>query len=206
MTPGALAITGALVPALYFGAQALGAPLYPDFSLLRTTASDLGSPASAAPWVVNAGALLGGMAGLAAAFVWARLLPRLGVGRLVTVLLVLALALLGLSSAWAGLYPLPDARHAANPGTPGLLALPILLPLALWRVSGRGLRVYLTLNLLAFAVLCGVFSGALPVQRDGLEGLWQRLLALTVYLPVGVAGVAMGRAPAPSPAAPAQSR
>lgn len=41
------------VPLLYYGVQIVAAPFFPDFSVLSTLASDLGSDRSTRPWVFN---------------------------------------------------------------------------------------------------------------------------------------------------------
>ena len=48
---------GAVVPFLYFGAQALSAPFFPNFSVLTHTASQLGSDLSLRPYILNGGAV-----------------------------------------------------------------------------------------------------------------------------------------------------
>ena len=43
------------VPVLYYGIQVVAAPFYPDFSVVRTIASELGTDRSTHPWVFNGG-------------------------------------------------------------------------------------------------------------------------------------------------------
>ena len=47
---------GVAVPLLYFGAQAIAAPFFPDFNFWAHTASLLGSDLSTRPDVLNGGA------------------------------------------------------------------------------------------------------------------------------------------------------
>ena len=51
----------------------------------------------------------------------------------------------------------------------------------MWRVSGRALRWYLVLNLAAFPVLIVMMN-----TFDGMVGLWQRPMAGTGIVLVGV--------------------
>ena len=177
---------GIALPLVYFGVQALAAPFYPGFSLIGTTASALGSPQSRLPGLLNTGAVLCGLLGLGAAAGYGGALRRLRVGVWPTALLVLALVLGALGNLWAGVFPQPDPRHVRNPFTPGLLLTPPLLLWALWRPAPAALRAGLILALLALGGLAAVLSGALPLERAGQDGLWQRLLAITVFVPVGV--------------------
>lgn len=185
---------GVALPLVYFGVQALAAPFYPGFSLVGTTASDLGSPQSRLPAVLNAGALLCGLLGLGAAAGYAGALRRLRVGIWPTALLVGALVLGALGNLWAGAFPQPDPRHARNPFTPGLLLTPPLLLLALWRPAPAALRWFLILALLALVALAAVLSGTWPVERAGQDGLWQRLLGVVVFVPLGLGAAWLRRA------------
>ena len=189
-THRALLGLGLLVPVLYFGAQVLAVPFYPDFSLLRTTASELGSERSALPVVFNATAVLGGVVTLLAVAGLALALRRTGTHWALVAVFAACVLAVGLSSTWAGVFPLPGPRHAANPFTPGLLLLPLAALAACWRLGGW-LRLYLAVNLACFIALAGVFAGVVPFDRAALEGLLQRLLALTVYVPVGAVSLAL---------------
>lgn len=193
----ALWMAGLLVPTMYFGAQLLAAPFYPGFDVLRTTMSDLGSERSTLPEIANTAALLGGLAtfGTSAMFA-ARLRGRVPVGPLV--LITVALALTGLMKGWAWLHPLPDPLHGSNPFAAASITLPLVLPLATWRILGRGGRVYLLLNLAVYALLFAMFSGLFPGPVQNYPGLMQRLLAATAFVPIGVLGAALARLPPPA--------
>ena len=69
---------GFAVPFLYYGIQAAAAPSFPDFSLVGTTASELGSDRSERPAVFNAGIIVLGTVTLAAAVGFLLALRRLG--------------------------------------------------------------------------------------------------------------------------------
>jgi hypothetical membrane protein len=193
VTRAALAL-GAAVPLLYFGTQLAAAPAHPGYDFVRQAASELGSPASRAPWVFNTGAVLTGLATLAAAYGFLRALPRVGSPAVATVLLVLALVAAGMAGIQAGIFPLPDPRH--NPGWlgMGLFALLPLLALAFLRAPRAGaLRLFLLASALLFLVQFPLRAGIGGFEPRESAGLLQRLLALAVYPPIGVASLFLGR-------------
>lgn len=178
-------------PLLYFGAQLIAAPWYPRYSFATDTASMLGTTASLHPGIFNNGAILVGIAGIlgAAGFflglsnsagIWLRALIAIG---------VLSNGILSLK---AGMFPMPDPRHASWQ----FLLFPILLtPLfmlaATWRIS-TGLRIYL-----AFDVTCLLLMIPMMMRRMAPlwpEGTMQRLFALVAMVPIGVVAlVLMGK-------------
>jgi|SRR5215471_18190410 len=115
----------------------------------------------------------------------------------------LAVLSCGLGSINAGLFPLPDPRHTdswlAICGS-GIFLLPFLLPLALWKVLERPVRIYFVGNIIALVPLVLVLSGL--IQRisiktriempgfqaflNGYQGLLQRVAAVIVFVPIGV--------------------
>ncbi len=182
-----------LIPVLYFGLQAIFAPFYPGYSFWMTTASDLGAANSPVGPLFSACILLLGVVMTVAALtlpdrvralglpLWLACLPALGVfsGALITFS--------------AGIFPQPHPNHAGGALGAGFIALPLLLPLALWRVAPGGLRVYLLVNLVAFAVIALVMSGTLPLADGNLQGLVQKLFALTVFVPPAVVALGLPR-------------
>ena len=202
MTRAAL-VAGVAVPFLYFGAQLLTAPFHPGYDFVRQVASELGAPPSGAPWIFNTGAILTGVATLVAAYGCWRALPRVGAPRITIVLLVAALVATGLAGIQAGSFPLPDPRH--NPGWlgMGLFAMLPLLALAFMRAPrARAFRLYLLASALLFLLQFPLREGVGGFDPAASGGLLQRLLALAVYPPIGVASLfLLRRAPAgPSPA------
>ena len=181
-------LAGAAVPLLYFGTQLIAAPLYPGYDLVRQVASELGSPGSRAPWVFNTGAILTGLATLAAAYGYARALPAVArAPRLIVVLVVIALAAAGLAGIQAGVFALPDPRHNPRWLGAGLFVMPLLLLLAVARMPGAGaLRAYLALSLILLVAQFPLRAGLLGLEERTSMGLFQRLMALAVYLPIGV--------------------
>jgi Protein of unknown function (DUF998) len=125
---------GVAVPFLYYGAQAIAAPFFSGFSIMSSTASELGSDHSTHPSVFNAGAILQGVACLVASVGFFRAFGLLGTHPVLAWLTSLAVATSGLSSLWAGYFPLPDPRHVGHPAfLIAILSLPPLFAVALWR-------------------------------------------------------------------------
>jgi hypothetical protein len=195
---------GIAVPFLYFGVQLAAAPFFPGYSFLSRDASTLGSPGSRLPAVFNTGAICVGIASLLAAWGFLRALRFFGVGRALAWLAALALLSAGIGDINAGLFPLPDPRHAqgvlALCGT-GVFLLPSVLPLAMWKlVRGGRVATYFVGNLVALFALFPIMSGM--VQRIAIsaglniqwyqtflnndQGLLQRIFAFIVFVPIAV--------------------
>jgi hypothetical membrane protein len=178
------------MPLIYFGAQLIAAPFYPGYSFAVDTASMLGTTASRQPWIFNLGAVLTGVAGLAGAIGLFRALRRLTWTAL-ALLVSLTVVANGVLSLKAGMFPMPDPRHASWQFLMfPILATPLLLSIALWR-QGMVLRVYLLCNGVALLFM-------LPLMMHRMtpwfaEGTMQRLFALVIFVPVGVAGYALVR-------------
>ncbi len=180
------------VPILYYGSQLAALPFHPDYDWLRQPASALGSDQSLRPWLFNGGAMLTGLASIAAAYGIASACIALGGWRWAALLAALALLSCGLASLNAGWFALPDPRH--NPGLLGLgtFLLPPVLLLAVWKIRGlAGLRLFLAGAILAVAALAPFMAGWTGVDRSALGGLLQRLLTLPLFLSPGFAGLAL---------------
>jgi hypothetical membrane protein len=209
---------GIAAPVIYFGSQLLAAPFYPGYSFLARDASTLGSEGSTFPAVFNAGSILCGGALLAAGWGFLHALRRRAVPGPVSWLVFLALVAGGTGSVNAGVHPLPDPRHTSGLFAfvgAGLFLVPVLLPVAVWRLPRtRALRIYLILNLLVLLLLAPVMSGLLqrwsmmagvtiPGLQDFLnhdQGLLQRFAAATAFIPIGVSAALLTRLPAQSAA------
>ena len=105
-------IAAVAVPALYFGVQFAAAPFYAGYSFSGQQASDLGTSISMHPWIFNIGVLLAGLMALPGAVGVYVVLCR-GGNRLAALLCGVTLAATGLMAIRAGLFPLPDPRHAS---------------------------------------------------------------------------------------------
>jgi hypothetical membrane protein len=178
------------MPVIYFGTQLVAAPFYPQYSFTLDTASMLGTTNSHHPWIFNLGAMLTGAAGLVGA------LGLFGALRTVTWkalawLVALSVVANGVLSVKAGIFPLPDPRHASWQFLmPAVLATPLLLLVALWR-QGMALRAYLLCNVAALMLMVPLMMHMMaPVFAEGTA---QRLFAVVVFVPVGVAGFALIR-------------
>ena len=146
----------------------------------------LGSDRSNAPMIMNAGAMLTGVATLIAAAGFFRALSQLGTNRVITWLTTLALVSSGLASIWAGTFPLPDPRHNPGPLGIGMFLLPALFLLATWKLDSRAMRIYLIANLLLMVALIPVMSGKAGMDLASYAGLFQRIAASTLMIPVAV--------------------
>lgn len=193
---------GMAIPFLYYGVQALAVPFFPDFSLVGTTASELGSDRSTRPSVFNAGVIVQGVASLIAAAGFLRALARLGAHPVLSWSTSIAVAIAGLSSLWAGYHPLPDPSHGGHPAFLfALLLIPFLLTADLWRGGTRALRAYLVANLLLLLVMVPIMSGTTNLDTHAYRGIFQRVFAFTVFPPIGVAaGALAGRIRSRDPA------
>jgi len=186
---------GFAVPFLYYGIQAAAAPSFPDFSLVGTTASELGSDRSERPAVFNAGIIVLGAVTLVAAVGFLLALRRLGAHPLLAWATGVAVALNGLQTLWAGIFPLPDPRHGGHPAfVVGMLLLPALLAVATWRrTRSRVVRAYFAATLVLLAVMVPVMSGVSGLDMHAYRGLVQRVFTLAVFPPVGVAACVLAR-------------
>ncbi len=149
-TARALLVAAVLVPCAYFGAQLLAAPYFPHYSVLATTASELGSDRSSHPAILNTGAVLTGLLAFAGSAGLAMALPRVGASRLAAFALAFCLASTGLAACWAGWHPLPSPRHDPGMLAVGMFVAPLAAVWASWRLHAyRALRVLLVLDALA---------------------------------------------------------
>ncbi len=180
-------------PFCYFLTQILAAPFYPNYDFLRMAASDLGSSASSQPMVFNIGAMLGGLVTVLGAYGFWRGLQAIGTARVLVWLVCSAIVLVGISSLWAGIFPLPDPRHQQNLfALFGLLPLPFLMAFVFW--SFKPARVYVLLPVLLFLLVLPFISGLITVDRAAYDGLLQRLLALATFSPIGIgAGILLNQ-------------
>jgi hypothetical membrane protein len=186
---------GIAVPLLYYGIQLVAAPFFPDFSVLSTTASELGSDRSSRPWILNAGAILTGIAAVVGSIGLLRALRRLGAHPIVAWLTLLAVAGTGLASLWAGIFPLPDPRHRGHPSLlVATLAVPFVLSFALWRLGvSRAIKAYLVATIALLLVMFPIMMRMIDLDMHTYGGLLQRIFALTVFVPMGVAAFQLAR-------------
>ena len=192
------------VPLLYYGVQVVAAPFFPDFSVLGTIASELGSDRSTRPWVFNAGVILAGIAALVGSIGLQRALRRLGAHPIVAWLTLLAVAGTGLSSLWAGIFPMPDPRHGGHPSLLiAMLAVPFVLSFALWRLGvSRAIKAYLVATIVLLLVMFPMMMRMIDLDMHTYGGLLQRIFALTVFLPIGVAAFELARRVGAAPTSP----
>jgi len=105
-----------------------------------------------------------------------------------------AVAVAGLASLWAGYYPLPDPRHGGHPAfLIAFLLIPFLLAADLWKSGPAALKVYLAANLLLLVAMVPIVSGMTGWDTHTYRGILQRVFALTVFPPIGVAAYVLAR-------------
>lgn len=182
---------GMLVPILYFGTQILAAPFYRGYSFLVHSASELGSPRSDRPWILNTGAVTTGVAILIAASAFPSALRRYDCPRPLAWCITVAMVSMGFGALWAGTFPLPDPRHNPRLIGAGAFLLPVLLPFATRRrAHATALNAYLFVNLVLFLLLIPVMSGAV-FDISSYRGILQRIAAAVLYVPVSVVAASL---------------
>jgi glucans biosynthesis protein C len=189
-----------LVPLLYFGIQLALAPFHPGYDFRTDVASLLGARGAPGATFFNLAAALSGVAAIAGALgLWRSLAAAAPLW--VRLLLALAIVGLGFGNIWAGVYPLPDPRHSANPFAPAFFVMPLLLCVSCWFAPGlRDLRAPLSLNFLAFCAYGVVMAGLTSVDLGANIGWLQRFGALTIMGAIGFVGYYRLRREAPVPA------
>ena len=192
-TPWALR-AGVAVPFVYYGLQALAAPFFPGFTILRTTASELGSDLTPYGGLFNAGIMAQGALTLVAALGFFAALRRLGGNAILAGLTAAAVAMNGVQTLWAGYFPMPDPRHGGHPVfIVAMLLVPVLLPVALWRRGGPGLKAYFVATLALLAAVFPLMSGVSGLDTNAYRGLLQRVFTLAIFPPIGVAAYSLAR-------------
>ena len=182
-------LSAAAVPILYFGTQFVAAPFYSGYSFSRHIASMLGTRGSQYPWIFNGGMIIVGFAAFLGAIGLYRSFRPL-THPLVSWLIGFSVVFTGFMSIKAGLFPLPDPRHASW-GTfqvYDMIFTVLLMLIGLWRQgNGIWLRTYLLLSL-TFALLTIplIFQWtSVPLLKFGAI---QRIAALSAMVPIGVVG------------------
>jgi hypothetical protein len=184
---------GVLMPIVYYGSQLIALPFAEHYSPVRQVASELGmGTVSRHPAVFNLSKVLGTIPSWMAAFGFLFGLRRMGARPAATWLTFLALIAIALNDIQAGVFPLPDERHEGY----------LLLGFPLWSVSflvaastlpnSGALRAYVALSLAA-AILLILSRALLAPAMAPLAGLFQRVFAFTVVVPIGVAAWFLAR-------------
>ena len=124
-----------------------------------------------------------------------RALRRLGAHPIVAWLTLLAVAGTGLSCIWAGIFPLPDPRHAGHPSfLIAMLAVPFVLSFALWRLGvSMAIKAYLVATIVLLIVMVPIMMRIINIDMHTYGGLAQRIFALTVFVPMGVGASQLAR-------------
>ncbi len=177
---------GVAVPVLYFGTQLTIGAITPGYSFRRQAASDLGAGDGFTATLFNGGAILTGLAALAAALGLVLAARHIRFPRVASWALAVAIVSTGAAAIAAGVFPLPDSRHGGGAIGAGMFLLPFLAAVVLWSTTSARLRGYALINIALF-IACGVvLSGGTSIDQQANEGAVQRLLALTVFGAIGV--------------------
>jgi hypothetical membrane protein len=185
-----------IVPFAYFGAQLVAAPFYPGYDFFRQVASELGSGSAPRPWILNTGLFIVGGATVIGSVGLLLGLRRNGVHPVLAWLAGLVMAVSAVGTLKAGIYPMPDPRHASG-GLLGasLMIVPLLLTISLWKdPNAKSVRLYLICSLLLVVCCIPFVSGAIQINLDGYRGLVQRVFALAVFPPIAVVALYLLRA------------
>ncbi|MGL4609682.1 MAG: DUF998 domain-containing protein, partial [Trueperaceae bacterium] len=175
---------GIAVPFLYFGIQLLAAPFFPNYSFVDHVASLLGFDLSTFPALSNISAIVTGCVFIIASFGFLRALQKLKVHWLLTWLTFAVLLSGALGNVWAGLFPMPDPRHGANPFAVGLFVTPFLLPVILWKLLNPSTKLYFVVNILLFGLLVLSKSGMMLLGLLQSERIFQRVFACIAFFPI----------------------
>jgi hypothetical membrane protein len=186
---------GIAVPLLYYGVQVVAAPFFSGFSFLGTTASELGSDGSRLPSIFNTGAILVGISAILAAVGYVRALLKLGAHPILAWITSIDVAATGLSSLWAGIFPLPDPRHGGHPTLLfAMLLLPFIMATTFWTLgASRSLKAYFAATIGLLLVMFPVMMGMTGLDTHRYQGLLQRIFALTVFPPIAVGALVLAR-------------
>jgi hypothetical membrane protein len=176
---------GIAVPFLYFGIQLIAAPFFAGYDFVQMEASLLGSDRSSLPIVFNFGAMVTGVAGLVATIGLVLAFRETKTQPVLAWLPAIAVFCVGLSSLWAGIFPMPDPHHAENPFAIGLFVMPFVMLATFW--NQPKIRGYLMACVVLFVGLIPFMSGLIAIDRQALEGLLQRLLTFAAFAPIGLA-------------------
>jgi hypothetical protein len=93
----------------------------------------------------------------------------------------------GLGALWAASYPLPDPRH--NPGAlgAGMFAAPFVCWIAAWWLPRTtALKVYLSLNILAFGLVAMIYSRYIEIDLQANAGAVQKIGVVVMLGPLVV--------------------
>ena len=185
-------MAGIAMPLVYYGIQIAAAPGYPDYDFTRQVASLLGTPESRWAAAFNAGILAVGLLTLIAAAGQFQAIRRRGRSIVPALLAAAAMACFGVATLLAGLFPLPDPRHASGgPLILGAVTYPALTLLVFWK-QPRWRAVFLVC-LLAMAAAVLTMTGVIELDRARWAGLIQRPVALAMVGPMALASWALLR-------------
>lgn len=195
MSTRRLLLAAIAVPFFYYATLLVASLLYPGYSHMTQYASELGSASARYPGVFNAGAILGGIAGVLGGIGVFRALRHVGTGGFVAGIVALAIIGQAVGFIFAGLYPMPHDLHGGyGVGMLGMFG-PAFAAVALRRAPRRlrWLVPLLVVNAIAMVAMFAVMMGVGELVTRGNVGLVQRFNSLTNMPWVGLVGWGMLR-------------
>jgi hypothetical protein len=90
---------------------------------------------------------------------------------------------------------MPDPRHGGHPSLLiAMLAVPFVLGFALWRLGvSKAIKAYLVATIVLLLVMFPIMMRMIDLDMHTYGGLLQRIFALTVFVPIGVAASELAR-------------
>jgi hypothetical membrane protein len=158
---------------------------YPGYDNIAQAPSELGAAGAPYPQIFNLGMVATSAAALAGAGGLVVGLRQLGSGVFLSILTGSSLALLGVSLAMSGLFPLPDPLHYGFGLSAAGLLTPLFGALALRRRGGAVAWV-LSVAFVAGVLLLAINLGAGGLVSASNVGLWLRALALACFPAIGL--------------------
>jgi hypothetical membrane protein len=181
---------GIASPFIYFATIGAGWLFNPGFDPVRQVSSELGSRDATLPLVFNSGFVLFGLSIIAIGVLIHRALWDLGSRPARAAIVSGVFTIFGCATVGAGLFPLPDWKHAvaASFGLP-IVVGPGLMAFALrGRPDLRGFRLYLVGTNGVMVLAIGAY---LALAVHGYPGLGQLLYSLTAVPWIGVSAAVL---------------
>jgi hypothetical membrane protein len=157
------------------------AALWPGYSHISNYVSDLGRTENPYNGVFNGAIILYGTLQLLTGLGFYYSVKRITRRKIISIVVGLSFALIGVSAYFAGIFPLPDERHSGY----GIGLLSYLIPLFLAFAFSRlkKARIFIVLQILFFVLFVLIFPVTSGMEGNGLinemnKGLGQRLSVL----------------------------
>ena len=157
------------------------AALWPGYSHISNYVSDLGRAENPYNGVFNGAIILYGTLQLLTGLGFYYSVKRITRRKIISIVVGLSFALIGVSAYFGGIFPLPDERHSGY----GIGLISFLIPLFLAFAFSRlkNARIFVTHQILFFVLFVLIFPVTSGMEGNGLinemnKGLGQRLSVL----------------------------